>query len=153
MASRLPRREDDHGRVVLLIAGLFAVLGMLIVGGINVTALQLARVHVLDAADAAAADAADTIDEGAVYRGGLGGALELSDAGVQRTAAGSLARQQLPDHVLGWQVAGGTGAADSRTAAVRVTAVVRPPILGGLLSGVFGDVHVSVQSRARADVG
>ncbi|NNG39212.1 hypothetical protein HJ588_07985 [Flexivirga sp. ID2601S] len=151
--ARLPGRGDDAGRVVLLIAGLFAVLGMLIVGGINVTALQLARVHVLDAADAAAADAADSVDEAGIYRGGVGEQLRLSDADVRTTATRSLAGQPVPAHVLGWQVAGGAVAADGRTAVVRVSAVVRPPMLAGLWSGVFGDVHVSVQSRARADVG
>ena len=140
----------DAGRIVLLIAGLFAVLAMLIVGGVNVTAIQLAKMHVIDAADAAAADAADS---SAIYRGGVGQRLGLSDASVRRTAVTSLNRQALPAHIVGWSVAGGTGAADDSTAVVRVSAVVHPPLLGGLISGMFGDVHVSVQSRARADVG
>lgn len=143
----------DAGRIVLLIAGLFALLAMLIVGGVNVTAIQLAKMHVIDAADAAAADAADSADESAIYRGGVGQRLGLSDASVRRTAVTSLNRQALPAHIVGWSVAGGTGAADDSTAVVRVSAVVHPPLLGGLISGMFGDVHVSVQSRARADVG
>jgi len=149
--ARQPRTDD--GRVMLLIAGLFGVLAMLILGGVNVTAIQLARMQVLDAADAAAADSADAVDASSLYGAGIGSDLELSDQSVQRTAGSSLARQRVPAHVLGWRVTDGTGAQDGRTAVVRVTAVVHPPVLGGVLSSVFGDIHVTVQSRAHADVG
>lgn len=152
LLARLPRRADDRGRVVLLIAGLFGILGMLIVGGINVTAIQLARLQVIDAADAAAANAADAADESSLYTGGVGSQLTLSDESVRQVAGATLARQDLPAHVLGWQVADGTGAQDSRVAVVRVSAVVHPPLLGGVMSGLFGDVHVTVQSRAEAHV-
>lgn len=149
---RLPRRGEEGGRVVLLIAGLFGVLAVLIVGGVDVTAIQLARMQVIDAADAAAANAADAIDETGLYKGGLGTDLTLSDRSVQRAAGETLAREDVPAHVLGWRVSGGTGAADSQTAVVRVSAVVHPPVLGGIMSGMFGDVHITVQSRARARV-
>lgn len=149
---RLPRREEEGGRVVLLIAGLFGILAVLIVGGVNVTAIQLARMQVIDAADAAAANAADAIDETDLYKGGLGTDLTLSDRSVQRAAGEALAREDVPAHVLRWRVSGGTGAADSQTAVVRVSAVVHPPVLGGIMSGMFGDVHITVQSRARARV-
>ena len=148
----LSRPGDDRGRVVLLIAGLFGILGMLIVGGINVTAIQLARLQVLDAADAAAANAADAVDESSLYHGGVGEQLTLSDRSVQQVAAATLAREDVPAHVLGWRVADGTGAQDSRVAVVRVSAVVHPPLLGGVMSSMFGDVHITVQSRARAHV-
>lgn len=149
---RLPGHHDDRGRVVLLIAGLFGILGMLIVGGINVTAIQLARLQVIDAADAAAANAADAVDESSLYQGGVGQELALSDRSVQHVAAVTLARQDVPAHVTGWGISDGTGAQDSRTAVVRVSAVVHPPLLGGVMSSMFGDVHISVQSRARAHV-
>jgi hypothetical protein len=138
---------------MLLIAGLFGILAMLILGGVDVTAIQLARMQVLDAADAAATDAADAVDASSLYDGGVGSELELSDRSVQHTARLSLSRQRVPTHVLGWGVTDGTGAQDSHTAVVRVTAVVHPPVLGGVLSSVFGDIHVTVQSRAHADVG
>lgn len=152
LRARLPRPDDERGRVALLIAGLFGILGMLIVGGIDVTAIQLARLQVIDAADAAAADAADAVDESGLYNGGVGSQLTLSDRTVRRTAGATLARQDLPAHVLGWHVADGTGAQDARTAVVRVSAVVHPPLLGGVMSTMFGDVHITVQSRARAQV-
>ncbi|WP_446664659.1 pilus assembly protein TadG-related protein [Flexivirga sp. B27] len=150
--DRLPETKDDGGRVVLLIAGLFGILAVLIVGGVNVTALQLARMQVIDAADAAAANAADAADESSLYKHGLGAELSLSDRSVQQAAGSTLAREDVPAHVTGWRVADGTGAQDSRTAVVRVSAVVHPPILGGMVSGMFGDIHITVQSRARADV-
>lgn len=150
--ERLCARGDDHGRVVLLIAGLFGILAVLIVGGVDVTAMQLARMQVIDAADAAAANAADAADERSLYKTGLGSGLALSDRSVQRTAGETLAHQDIPAHVTGWRVSDGTGAQDSRTAVVHVSAVVHPPILGGVMSGMFGDIHVTVQSRARAHV-
>ncbi|MFC6705632.1 hypothetical protein [Flexivirga alba] len=152
LRSRLPRRGDEQGRVVLLIAGLFGILAVLIVGGVNVTAIQLARMQVIDAADAAAANAADAVDESSLYKGGVGSELALSDQSVQRSAGATLAREDVPAHVMGWRVSDGTGAQDSRTAVVRVSAVVHPPVLGGIMSGIFGDVHITVQSRARAHV-
>lgn len=153
LRARIPDRDDEHGRVVLLIAGLFGILAVLIVGGVNVTAIQLARMQVLDAADAAAANAADAVDESSLYKGGLGSDLTLSDQSVQRSAGATLAREDVPAHVTGWRISDGTGAQDSRTAVVRVAAVVHPPVLGGIMSGMFGDVHITVQSRAHADVG
>jgi hypothetical protein len=152
LRPRLPGRDDDHGRVVLLIAGLFGILAVLIVGGVNVTAIQLARMQVIDAADAAAANAADAVDESSLYKGGVGSELALSDQSVQQSAGATLAREDVPAHVTGWRVSDGTGAQDSRTAVVRVSAVVHPPVLGGIMSGMFGDVHITVQSRARAHV-
>lgn len=152
LLARMPGRADDRGRVMLLIAGLFGILGMLIVGGINVTAIQLARLQVIDAADAAAANAADAVDESSIYHGGVGEQLTLSDQSVQQVAGATLAREDLPAHVLGWQLADGTGAQGSSTAVVRVSAVVHPPLLGGVMSSMFGDVHITVQSRARAHV-
>lgn len=150
--DRLPDRDDDRGRVVLLIAGLFGILAVLIVGGVNVTAIQLARMQVIDAADAAAANAADAADESSLYKNGLGAELTLSDRSVQQAAGATLAREQVPAHVTGWRVSDGTGAQDSRTAVVHVSAVVHPPLLGGVMSGMFGDIHITVQSRARAHV-
>lgn len=152
LRDRAPRRADEGGRVVLLIAGLFGILAMLIVGGVDVTAIQLARMQVMDATDAAAADAADAADQASLYKGGLGSQLTLSDRSVQQTAASTLTRQDRPAHVTDWRVTDGTGAQDARTAVVRVSAVVHPPLLGGVVSGMFGDVHITVQSRARAHV-
>ena len=60
---------------------------MLIIGGVDVTATQIARTRLLDAADAAALDAANALDEQAAYGGGLGRSLPVSSATVQEAAA------------------------------------------------------------------
>lgn len=147
------RRRRDEGRISLLIAGLLGILALLVLGGVDATAVMIARTRVLDASDSAAADAADAIDEGAVYRGGVDQDLRLSTPEVWATAARSLGAQKRPSHVSAWGLDPGTGSPDGRTAVVRVSAHVRPPITGGFLS-FFGDgVRVTVESRARADVG
>lgn len=142
----------DRGRIVILCAGLFAILGLLIMGGVNVTSVQLARVHLLDAADAAALDAADAADDSAIYRGGVGRSVPLSNSSVISDARANLAFQELPAHVTGWAVSDGTGTPDGRTAIVRMTATVKPPLFGGALSALAGDVTITVQSQARSDV-
>lgn len=136
----------------MLIAGLFALLALLVMGGVDVTAVQLSRMHLIDAADAAAVDAADAVDEVAVYRNGVDPALRLTDATVRETAAQDLARQQRPGHITSWGLGPGTGSPDGRTAVVRMRANVRPPLLGGLMSFMHADISISVESRARADL-
>lgn len=143
------RRED--GRILILGAGLFALLGLLIMGGVDVTAVQLARVKLIDAADAAALDSADAVDPAAVYRGGIGQQVRLSDASVRTDAARSLARQSLPGHLTNWAIVGGTGSTDGVTAHVVLRGTIRPPLTGGLLSLIGKDVTITVQANARAD--
>ncbi|TWP35296.1 pilus assembly protein TadG-related protein [Leekyejoonella antrihumi] len=147
-----PGRREEDGRILILTAGLFALLGLLIVGGIDVTSVQIARMHVLDAADAAAVHAADAVDKGSIYRGGIGETVTLSNASVQQSAAESLQSQSRPAHVVGWGLAPSTGTPDGATAVVRVSADVRPPMLGGVLSFIGSDISVTVESHARADI-
>lgn len=150
LAARLGRDPED-GRILVLAAGLFALLGVLVVGGIDVTAVQLAKMRTLNAADSAALEAADSLDQEALYTAGLGAAVPLTDARVHSTAVASLARQELPANVGAWQVTGAS-AADPGTARVQVQALVHPPITGGLLAFVGTDVSVTVESRARTTV-
>ncbi len=156
LAARVRRRLgggcSDDGRIIILVAGLFAILGLLIMGGVDVTAVQLARVHMLDAADAAALNAADAADDDAIYRGGVGSSVPLSSASVQSQARADLAGQELPAHVSGWSVVDGTGTPDGQTAVVRVSGTVHPPLFGGVLKALAGDVTISVEARARSDV-
>src|SRR5262245_64227394 len=74
-ARRLPdpwrRRGRDAGQISLLVLGLFVLVAMLILGTIDVTAAQLARMRLLDTADAIALDAADALDERTAYLHGL----------------------------------------------------------------------------------
>lgn len=149
---RLRDDRPDRGRIIILCAGLFAILGLLIMGGVDVTSVQLARIHLLDAADAAALDAADAADNSAIYAGGVGQSIPLSSAAVWQDARAGLAAQELPAHVLGWAVEDGTGTPDGRTAVVRLRGTVHPPLFGGVLSALGKDVTITVQAQARSDV-
>lgn len=149
---RMGSERTDRGRIIILCAGLFAILGLLIMGGVDVTSVQLARLHMLDAADAAALDAADAADNGAIYAGGIAEVIPLSGVSVQREAGQDLAAQELPAHVTGRAVVGGTGTPDGRTAVVRVRGTVHPPLFGGVLRAVGGDVTITVQAQARSDI-
>ena len=77
--------DPEAGQISLLILGFAVVVILLLVGTVAVTSVELSRVRLLDAADGAALDAADTLDPVA-YRRGLGDAVALSDASVQRAA-------------------------------------------------------------------
>lgn len=144
-------RRDD-GRISILVAGLFGLLAMLVLGAVDVTAVQLARMHLLDVSDSAAADAADAIDEGDVYQQGVGAELRLTDGSVAQRAGDSIGRQQVPTNVTSWSLIGGTGSPDGRTAVVRLRGNVRPPITGGILDFFGTDISVTVESKARSEV-
>ena len=138
--------------MTLLVLGFSVVVILLIVGTVAVTSVQLSRMRLLDAADGAALDAADSLDVGA-YHQGLGGAVTLSDRTVRRTAVDYLAQRPRPESLLGWEVVGGTGSPDGETAVVRISGEARVPLVGGLLESVGGSVTITVESRARADLG
>ena len=145
----LRRRGGEAGQVTLLILGFSVVAILLIVGTVAVTSVQLSRMRLLDAADGAALDAADSLDLGA-YEGGLGGAVAVSDATVRNTAVQYLAERPRPESMLGWQVAPGTGSPDGQTAVVRISGRADLPLVGGLLDTLGGSVTITVESRARA---
>src|SRR5699024_7012928 len=68
------RARDDHGQLTVLVLGLPVIVLTVIIGALAVTSVQISRMRLLDAADAAALAATD---EGAeqVYAEGLAGAL------------------------------------------------------------------------------
>ena len=138
--------------MTLLVLSFSVVAILLIVGTVAVTSVQLSRMRLLDVADGAALDAADSLDVGA-YHQGLGEAVTLSDRTVRRTAVDYLAQRPRPESLLGWEVVGGTGSPDGETAVVRISGEARVPLVGGLLESVGGSVTITVESRARADLG
>ena len=144
------RGRRDDGQIGLLILGLFSIVALLIVGAIDVTAAQLARMRMLDTADALALDAADSIEESAAYGHGVQDAVVLSDASVRSAAAGHLSRTPLPTGLTGWTLADGTGTPDGRTAVVRLQGQAQLPMTGGVLNVLGGSVTITVESRARA---
>lgn len=146
------RPDPEGGQVSLLILGLFVLVGLLVLGGVVVTQVQLTRVALLDAADAAALQSAQSLDAKAAYGGGLHGTVVLSSATVQQAAAASLAQQSVPNGVRSWALMPGTGSPDGRTAVVRLSADDAVPVVGSLLKAFGGHVEISVVSRARANL-
>lgn len=151
-ARRSRARPRDRGQLSVLLAGLFAITVLLIVGGIDVTAAHLGRVRVLDAADAAALDAADSLDEASLYGEGLPDVVPVSTQTVRRSAESYFAQRPPPPGISSWAPVAGTGSPDGREAVVVVQGVVEMPITGGLLSVLGGSVTVTVEAHARAPV-
>ncbi|WP_338748243.1 pilus assembly protein TadG-related protein [Janibacter alittae] len=150
LARTRARRED--GQLTVLVLGLTVIAMTVIIGGLAVTSVQVSRMRLLDAADAAALAATD---EGAeqIYDTGLTDrALPLTEGVVRRAATEHLAGRERPHGLESWSVAGGTGTPDGRTAVVRLVGEADLPMVGGLISSLGGSVTVGVESRARADV-
>jgi hypothetical protein len=143
-------RSREDGQVSILIAGLLGVVLLLVLGGIDVTAAQIARTRLLDASDSAALDAANALDEAAAYGGGIGSSVVVSRSTVERAAADNLARRPLPYGISSWRTVAGTGTTDARTAIVVVQGVADLPMTGGLLAALGRSVTITVESRARA---
>ena len=142
--------ERERGQISLLIIGFTVIALMLIIGGVDVTAVQLARARMLDAADGAALDASDALDSGAAYRGGLRSAVEISDASVRESASQYLAVQPRPHGISSWVLADGTGSPDGQTAVIRLRGTADIPIAAAVLSAFGGSVNITVESRARS---
>jgi uncharacterized membrane protein (UPF0136 family) len=147
----LPRPGDERGQISVLILAMTVISATLIVGGIAVTSAQLSRMRLLDAADGAALDAADSLDSTA-YQKGLDHAVAVSDATVRTTAEQYLASRPLPVGMIGWWVVSGTGTPDGQTAVVRLTGQADLPLIGSALSALGGSVTITVESRARAEL-
>lgn len=143
-------QEPERGQVSVLILGMCVIVLMLVLGGLGVTAAQIARIHLMDAADGAALDAADALARDAAYRQGVTDAVRVSDASVRQEAGEYLRRQPLPEGVTSWSLGAGTGSPDGRTAVVRLTGHAQIPVLGPVLEAFGGGVTISVESRARA---
>ncbi len=151
--SRGPYGQREEGQIGLLILGACVLALTLVVGIVNVTAVQLARVHLYDIADAAALDAADAVRDEDLYASGVRAGLPLTDDGVRESVARFLAGTQLPVNVSAWALERATvrpgeppGAAP--TVEVSLTGTVELPLGGGLLAGVSGPVTITVNSTA-----
>lgn len=145
------RALADDGQLSLLILGFTVITLTLILGALAVTSVQISRMRLLDAADTAALDAADE-DAAAIYAGGIGEAVPVTDASVQQSAGDTLASRPLPHGLESWQVAPGTGAVDGDTAVVRLSGEADLPLIGGLLRSLGTSVTVTVESRAQSEV-
>lgn len=144
--------ERDSGTISIFILGLVLISLTLVLGVLGATSVQLSRIQLLDAADAAALDASDQLDEETAYTSGITAGVPLTDAGVQQAAAQHLSQRERPARISEWHVAGGTGAVDGRTAVVRLQGQAQIPVLSAILSAFGGSVTITVESHARSDV-
>lgn len=149
LRARVLRRRDQ-GQLSVLVLGLFLIATLLVVGGIDVTAVHLARVRLIDTADAAALDAADALDPAGLYAGQSTDAVAVSNATVTGSVARYLAVRPKPSGVTQWRIAPGTGAAGAGTAVVVLEAEVELPLTGGLLAALGRSVTIRAEARARA---
>ncbi|GAA2487887.1 pilus assembly protein TadG-related protein [Terrabacter carboxydivorans] len=147
-----PQASDDQGQIGVLALGLFVLATLLVLGAVDVTAAQLARMRLLDAADSAALDAADALDERAAYEGGVLDQLALTDESVAAAAAAHLARTPMPPGITSWSVVPRSGASDGATAVVTVQGTATLPMSGWVLESLGGSVTITVTSRARASL-
>ncbi|MEP7331614.1 MAG: pilus assembly protein TadG-related protein [Terracoccus sp.] len=150
---RTPTGPRDEGQISVLILGLFLLVSALVLGAIDVTAAQLARMRLLDTTDAVALDAADALDEQSAYQQGLGGRVALTDASVRKSATELLARTPRPVGVSDWAVVPQTGSPDGATAVVTVSGHADLPMTGWFLQSLGGGVTITVTARARAPLG
>ena len=149
---RIHRRATprDGGQVSILIFGLLGVVLLLVLGGVDVTAAQIARARLLDASDSAALEAANALDEASAYSGGIGDSVVVSNGTVERALEDNLAARPMPYGINAWRTAQGTGTTDGRTAIVVLQGTAELPMTGGLLAALGGSVTITVESRARA---
>jgi hypothetical protein len=142
------RHED--GQITLLIIGFTIIALMLIIGGVDVTAVQLARARLFDAADGAALDASDALDDGSAYRAGLDKTVPITDGSVRQSATEYLAAQPRPHGISSWVLTGQTGSPDGQTAVIVLRGTVDIPIAAAVLSAFGGSVQITVESRAQS---
>lgn len=147
-----PGPAPEEGQIGVLALGLFVLATLLVLGTIDVTSAQLARVRLLDTADSAALDAADSLDESSAYENGVVDRLALTDESVVSAASAHLARTPRPPGIASWSVVPETGA-DGDTAVVTLQGTATLPMSGWVLDRPGGSVTITVTSRARAPLG
>lgn len=155
-------RDNDDGQVLLLTLVYTLIAFSLIIVVVDATAVHLARTQLLDAADGAALDAADSIDAPGTYGAADAPAsspqepaahhLALTDASVRDQVAQYLSTYESPSRLDQVAVATGTGTSDGQSATVVLTGRVRLPIGGVVVAGWSDGIDVTVTSTARAPV-
>ena len=93
MLSAAATRRRDDGQLTVLIIGYVAIAAVLVVVGVDVSKLFLARRALSSAADAAALAAAQAVDKAALYggAGGCGGLLPVEPSAASSYAESSVA--------------------------------------------------------------
>jgi hypothetical protein len=148
------RAGGDDGQVSLLILGYFVLAFCLVTVVVDAASVHLARTQLLDAADAAALDAADALSEPDVYGSGLPDqrAVPLTDGAVREQARRYLAGYPRPRRLDGVRLAPGTGSDDGASATVALSGRVRLPIATWVVASFTGGIEVHVSSSAQAQL-
>ena len=149
-----PRRAvphgSDDGQITLLVIAYTLIAFCLVAVVADAAAVHLARTQLLDAADAAALDAADALGDEA-YQAGLGSAaVPLTDAGVRAQATRYLSTYEPPSLLDRVAVQPGTGTDDGDSATVVLAGRVRLPVAATVVASWRGGIVITVTSKARA---
>lgn len=140
---------NEDGQITVLIIG-YILLSLLVVAVVTaVSAVYIEHKKLLSAADGAALSAADSFSVASIDAGNGEPAPALESESVMRMAAGYLERSGAASRFKDLSIDPATGAPDSRTARVVLTAVVHPPIVNFL---VPAGIPIVATADARADL-
>jgi hypothetical protein len=149
-ATPVPVHREEGGQISLLVLGFTVIALLLVVGGVDVTAVQLARARLLDAADGAALDASDALDHHPAYGAGMKSSVAITDVTVRQSAEAYLKGEPQPHGISSWRLIDGTGSPDGQTAVVKLRGTVDIPIAASVLAAFGGSVDITVESQARS---
>lgn len=153
-----PVRRDEGGSLTVLVIGYVFIATVLVVIGVDVSKVFLARRALSSAADAAALSAAQAADRSAIYAGdaGCGAVLPIDQAGAEREADASLDDDLMDLRQTFHDVAPPDVSVTGGTVTVHVSGQVKVPFGGvlGLLDPGRDDglVAVSVAASAQSPV-
>ena len=146
------RARSDDGQVTLLVLVYTLISLSFVAVAVDATAVHLARTQLLDAADSAALDAADALDERAVYARGVGADLPVTNASVRAQASTYLSAYTAPSRLSQVELGERTGSPDGVSATVELVGLVRLPIAASVVATWSRGITVSVSSTARASL-
>ncbi|MDN6331713.1 MAG: hypothetical protein L0J58_04090 [Micrococcaceae bacterium] len=136
---------EETGQSMILIIGYVLIVLLAVSATLAATLVNTQARKLLSVADSAVTAAADSFE---VEENGEDGALDLrlSDEGVAAAAAKYVGDVGAAARVAGFALARARSRGDATTAVVRLSAVVRPPIIGWF---VPEGIPISVESSAR----
>ena len=152
-AADVRLRRGDDGQVTLLVLGFVVLAVALITVVVAATGVHLDRKRLLDLADLATLDAADSVTDGGYFAAGATPAasgVPLTSEAVRATVEQYL--REHPDPAARWSAVQVLDARtpDGRTAEIRLVAVSRLALVGPLLAPWTDGVRIEATATARA---